>query len=224
MPAFTALIPHPHASKPIAQRLRGFAATLAAVAAMLVPLAWPAAAQAEKADRDQPLTVESDQMQYDDVKQVGTFTGRVVLTKGTIVIRAARLTIRQDEAGWQYGTAWGELATFRQKREGVDEWIEGRARRIDYDGRRETVRLQQQATMLRTDGSRVLDEIHGSDILYESGTELFSVQGAAGKDATPENPSGRVRMVIQPRNPAAGAAAPEPAPLKPADRLSPGAR
>jgi len=199
---------------------------LVAQAACVVAIAlsgWPVAALAEKADRDQPLTVESDQMQYDDLKQVGTFTGRVVLTKGTILIRADRLTIRQDDAGWQYGTAWGDPATFRQKREGVDEWIEGRARRIDYDGRRETVRLQQQATMQRTDGSRVLDEIHGSDILYESGTEVFSVQGGAGKEATPENPSGRVRMVIQPRA-ADGPAKSEPAPLKPAERLSPGAR
>jgi len=200
------------------------AALLAATFVAATALAgWAGPALAEKADRDQPLAVESDQMQYDDVKQVGTFTGRVVLTKGSIVVRADRLTVRQDEEGWQHATAWGAPATFRQKREGVNEWIEGRGRRIDYDGKRETVRLQQQATMQRTDGSRLLDEIHGNDILYESGTELFSVQGAAGKAATPENPSGRVRMVIQPRT-ANGTAPGEPAPLKPADGLAPGSR
>jgi lipopolysaccharide export system protein LptA len=195
----------------------------AAFAAAIALAGWTGSALAEKADRDQPLAVESDQMQYDDIKQVGTFTGRVVLTKGTIVVRADRLTVRQDEEGWQHATAWGVPATFRQKREGVNEWIEGRGRRIDYDGKRETVRLQQQASMQRTDGSRVLDEIHGNDILYESGTELFSVQGAAGKEATPENPSGRVRMVIQPRT-ANGSTPGEPAQLKPADRLEPGSR
>lgn len=200
-------------------------AALAATAlvAAIALSGWTAPARAEKADRDQPLAVESDQMQYDDIKQVGTFTGRVVLTKGTIVVRADRLTVRQDEEGWQHATAWGAPATFRQKREGVNEWIEGRGRRIDYDGKRETVRLQQQASMQRTDGARILDEIHGNDILYESGTELFSVQGAAGKETTPENPSGRVRMVIQPRT-ANGQAPGEPAPLKPADRLAPGNR
>ncbi|TXL65470.1 lipopolysaccharide transport periplasmic protein LptA [Zeimonas arvi] len=199
------------------------ALTATAFVAAIALSGWTAPARAEKADRDQPLAVESDQMQYDDIKQVGTFTGRVVLTKGSIVVRADRLTVRQDEEGWQHATAWGAPATFRQKREGVNEWIEGRARRIDYDGKHETVRLQQQATMQRTDGARILDEIHGNDILYESGTELFSVQGAAGKEATPENPSGRVRMVIQPRT-ANGQSPGEPAPLKPADRLAPGSR
>lgn len=202
---------------------RRSAMLLAALSAALALGGLPGSALAEKADRDQPLAVESDQMHYDDIKQVGTFTGRVVLTKGSILIRADRLTVRQDEEGWQYATAWGAPASFRQKREGVEEWIEGRGRRIDHDGRRETVRLQQQASMLRTDGSRVLDEIHGNDILYESGTELFSVQGAAGKEVTPENPSGRVRMVIQPRT-SRETAPGEPARLAPAERLAPGSR
>lgn len=193
-----------------------------ACAAGFVLAGWPGLAGAEKADRNQPLAVESDRMQYDDIKQVGTFTGRVVLTKGTIVVRADRLTVRQDAEGWQYATAWGAPASFRQKREGVDEWIEGRGQQIDYDGRRETVRLQQQASMQRTDGSRLLDEIHGNDILYESGTELFSVQGG-GRGVTPENPSGRVRMVIQPRTD--GPRQPDDATrLKPAEQIQPADR
>ena len=222
-------------SDPMPRRFRAPSAALAvARLAVLACLALAAPAQAEKADRDKPLNIEADRMQYDDLKQVSTFTGRVVLTKGTIEIRADRLTVRQDAEGWQYGTAWGELATFRQKRDAVDEWIEGRAKRLDYDGRLETVRLQQQATMQRTDGSRVLEEIHGSDILYESRTEFFTVEGGAGTTgtgATAANPSGRVRMVIQPRTSAGGQApaaptapAAPPASLKPAERLAPGAR
>lgn len=166
------------------------------------------AAFAEKADRDKPLAVESDRMEYDDIKQVGTFTGKVVLTKGTILIRADRLTVREDEDGFQHGTAWGAPATFRQKREGLGEWVEGHGRRIDYDGRRDSVRLQEQAMIRRTDGGKVLDEIHGNDIVYDSGTEIFTVRGSDGRAPTAANPSGRVRMVIQPRKP--GEAAPDP--------------
>jgi lipopolysaccharide export system protein LptA len=195
----------------------------AALLAAALSLSASTRALAEAADREKPINVEADRMLYDDQKQVSTFTGRVVLTKGTIEIRADRLQVRQDAEGWQYGTAWGEPATFRQKREGVDEWIEGRALRIDYDGRKETVRLQQQAMMQRTDGSRVLDEIHGNDILYESRTEFFTVEGGEAA-ATPANPSGRVRMVIQPRKDGAASAPPAPAKLKPADRLAPGSR
>ena len=183
---------------------------------------WLAAlptAFAEKADRDKPLTVDADRMEYDDIKQVGTFTGKVVLTKGTILIRADRLTVRQDEDGFQHGTAWGAPATFRQKREGIGEWVEGHGRRIDYDGRRDSVRLQDQAMIRRTDGGKVLDEIHGNDIVYESGTEIFTVRGSDGRTPTASNPSGRVRMVIQPRKP--GESPPDPATrLAPAGGLS----
>ncbi|HWJ95869.1 MAG TPA: LptA/OstA family protein, partial [Telluria sp.] len=57
---------------------------LAAVLASQAP-----AARAEKADRDKPMNVEADALRYDDIKQTSVFTGRVVITKGTIVIRGA---------------------------------------------------------------------------------------------------------------------------------------
>ena len=48
---------------------------------------WGGAAHAEKADRNKPMNVEADALRYDDLKQTSVFTGRVVLTKGTILIR-----------------------------------------------------------------------------------------------------------------------------------------
>ena len=47
------------------------------------------AAQAEKADRNQPMNIEADALRHDDLKQTSVFTGNVVLTKGTILIRGA---------------------------------------------------------------------------------------------------------------------------------------
>jgi lipopolysaccharide export system protein LptA len=189
----------------------------------LLFLAVTGQALAEKADADKPINIEADRMVYDDQKQISTFTGRVVLTKGTIEIRGDRLEVRQDPEGWQSGTAWGEPATFRQKREAVEEWVEGRALQIDYNGQNETVILQQKAMMQRTDGTRVLEEIHGSTIRYESGSELFTAESGRAA-STPTNPSGRVRMVIQPRQ-EAPASPPGPATrLQPAERLTPGAR
>ncbi|MGD9942478.1 MAG: hypothetical protein AB7S98_04495, partial [Burkholderiaceae bacterium] len=86
----------------------------------------------------------------------------------------------------------------------------------------ETFRLQQQAMMQRTDGPRVIDEVHGSDILYESRSEFFTVEGTSGNAATAGNPSGRVRVVIQPREDPKAPPKPADAPagLKPAERLS----
>ncbi len=194
-------------------------AALALALAVALALA-PSPASAEKADRDKPTQVESDRMQYDDLKQVNVFTGNVVLTKGTILLHADRLVVRQDEQGYQYATATGNLATFRQKRDGPGEqYVEGQARQIDYDGRAETFRLQQQAMLRRTAGGRVMDEVHGSEILYEARSEFFTVEGKGEAGATQENPSGRVRVVIQPREDPAPAPAGNPTTLQPSERL-----
>src|SRR3984957_1423322 len=82
-------------------RTRTFlAAALAALACFgIAPLA-----HAEQADRDKPLNIEADNMTYDDLKQLNIFTGHVVATKGTIIIKADRVDVTQDPQGYQYAT------------------------------------------------------------------------------------------------------------------------
>lgn len=166
----------------------------------------PAAGLAERADRDKPTQVEADAMHYDDVRQTNVFTGRVTLTRGTLIIRADRILMRQDPDGYQSATATGEPATFRQKRDGGDFYIEGRARELDYDGKAELLRLRDRAQLKRLEGTRVTDEVHGGLIVYDARREIFTVDGN-GRGITPDNPGGRVRVVIQPRS-EAGAAPP----------------
>ncbi|MEB2335965.1 MAG: lipopolysaccharide transport periplasmic protein LptA, partial [Burkholderiales bacterium] len=71
------------------RRRRAAAVRAALVLALSAGLAAPAVA--EKADRNKPINVEADRMQYDDLKQINVFSGNVVLTKGTILLRADRL-------------------------------------------------------------------------------------------------------------------------------------
>jgi lipopolysaccharide export system protein LptA len=133
----------------------------------------------------------------------------VVLTKGTITLRGDRLVLRQDPEGYQHGTATGRLASFRQKRDGVDEWVEGYAEEIVYDGKLETVTLTGRARVRRLEGTRVVDEIDGAVIVYDGRTEQFSVDG--GTASGPASAvGGRVRVTIQPRLGDAGSAAPVP--------------
>src|SRR5690606_35171456 len=75
----------------------------------------PAPALAEQAHRKQQPTLPASRLQYDDLTQLDVFPGHVVLTKGATLQRAARLVIRQDPEGYQYGPATGNLAFFRQK-------------------------------------------------------------------------------------------------------------
>jgi len=169
---------------------------LRAVAALTVGLAMLAMAspaRAERADRDRPVNIEADRMNADDAQKTAVFEGRVVLTQGTLLIRADRLTVRQDKEGFQSGVALGKLATFRQKREGSDEYIDGEAERIEYDGRADRVQLFNQARLRREGG----DDVRGNYISYDSRTEYFTVQAA--KDASAESRDGRVRAVIMPK-------------------------
>lgn len=157
---------------------------------------------AEKADAGKPTNIEADQMVYDDVKQVNTFTGNVVLTRGTLVLKAHKVTIRQDPQGYQSATIFaapGNVATFRQKRDGgPDLWIEGQAQRIEFDGKTDVVKLYTNAKLRRLDGARVTDELEGEHISYDSQSEYLSVNNTASGDSKPD--AGRVRAVIQPRS------------------------
>lgn len=171
------------------------------------------AAHAEKADREKPIHLESDRVTVDEAKQVAVFEGNVVLTQGTLAIRGDRMQVRQDDEGFRFGTAWGNLAYFRQKREGYDEYIEGWAERIEYDGRADKVQMFNRASM-----KRGADEVRGNYISYDAVTEFFQVIGGGAKAATADNPEGRVRAVLQPKPKGKPAAA--PVPLTPAEKLS----
>jgi lipopolysaccharide transport protein LptA len=104
---------------------------------LILPLltSFALGAAAEKADRDKPMNIEADALRYDDAKKISVFTGRVVLNKGSIQIRGERVEVRQDAQGFQYGVVTaepGKRAFFRQKREGLDQYIEGEGSSIDY--------------------------------------------------------------------------------------------
>lgn len=167
----------------------------------LLCLAGSHSVYAEKADLDKPTKVEADQMAYDDAKQVNTFTGNVVLTRGTMSMKGGKLVVTQDPAGYQYATLVapaGSVATFRQKRDGGPNlWIEGEAERIEFDGKSEVVKLFNKAKIRRLEGPKPMDEVEGEFISYDSRAEFFSVNNTASTGSKPGK--GRITAVIQPR-------------------------
>ncbi len=169
---------------------------------------------AEKADRDKPMNVEADSLRYDDVNQTSVFTGKVVITKGSILIRGARVNVRQDQQGYQFGTVTaepGKLAYYKQKREGLDEFIEGEADVIEYDGKADRVKFIKRAELRRLRGPNVADEMTGNLITYDNTSDVFTVDGGpAGTAAAPGVPAGRIRAVLSPRTSASA-----PAPVAP---------
>ncbi len=179
------------------------------------------AALAEKADRTKPMNIEADAMRYDDLKQTSVLTGNVVVTKGTITIRGARIDVRQDPEGYQYGVvtaAPGKLAYYKQKRDaGTDEWTEGESEVIEYDSRADNVKFIRRAVMRRLLGATPNDESSGALIVYDQSNDTFTVNGAPlppGASVATGAQGSRVRAILTPR-PAASAPASSAAPAAP---------
>lgn len=162
---------------------------------------------AEKADRQQPMVVEADKPGTVDMqRKVVVFNGNVAIVQGTMRITADRVEVRELGDGKRLAIATGSKAaqaTFRQKRDGVDETIEAAADRIEHDGATDILRFVGQATVRRMRGTVKADEISGQTITWNNTTELFRVEGGA---VTADNPSGRVRAILSP-TPAVGGGA-----------------
>ncbi|MFM8929481.1 MAG: lipopolysaccharide transport periplasmic protein LptA [Betaproteobacteria bacterium] len=157
-------------------------------------------AQAEKADRQQPLNIEADHSSTVDMaRRVVVFNGRVVLTQGTLRILADRVELAEVGDNHRTAVARGrpeQPAQFREKRDGVEEFVEGRADLIEYDSRESLIRLSGKAVVRRLRGTQLAEEVQGETIVWNGSRETFSVAPAerTGADAR----SDRVRGVFIP--------------------------
>ena len=155
---------------------------------------------AESADRDKPIELEADTVTVNDAKKTSTYMGNVILTQGTLIIHADKLIVREDKDGFQHSTSTGNPTTFKQKREGKNEYMQGSGQRIEYDGRMDKVQLYTKAWVKRGE-----DVVYGDYISYDANAEYAEVIGGT-KSESGSTSSGRVRAIIQPKNkPAAGA-------------------
>lgn len=153
-----------------------------------------AAAHAEQADSTKPIEIEANRMSADDARRVTVFEGNVVVTRGTLNIRADRIVVRQDADGNQYATATGNPVRFRQRqdpkppdKEGV--WLDGEAKRVELDDRSGKIELFESARV-----NRGGDEVAGDYILVDQRSDFFTVTPGKGS-------GGRVRATIQPKPP-----------------------
>lgn len=163
-------------------------------ALLLLLLALPAgAALAEKADREKATQIEANKMSSDETRRLTIFEGSVVLTKGTMSVKADRIVVRQDAEGYQYATATGNPVRFRQRldpKEGQEPvWMDGEAMRIEVDDKKQTLELHEKARV-----NRGGDEVQGALIFVDQRSDFYSV--SAGKDS----PGGRVKATLQPKS------------------------
>ena len=171
-----------------------FLRTLTALCAVVLGFA----AHAEKTDREKPITFTSDDGEVNYEKRTGVLKGNVVITQGTLTIKANRIDFRQNADNSLSATAFGTPLAFRQKRDDADGYYEGWAQRAEYDGQKEQIELFDNAIL-----KRGADEIRSNYIYYNSSTEMFKAEGRTS--ATPPaagdlGRNDRVRGIFQPKS------------------------
>ena len=150
-------------------------------------LVLPAGAvQALPGDKDQPISVEADELEIRDAEKISIYEGNVRLVQGSLEITSERLVIHFNDADeLQLMEMTGAPARFRQLDEQREEMI-GEARQINYLESDSMLELIEDAHF-----SRAGDLIESNRIRIN--TENNSIQ--AGDARTDE----RVKMLIQPR-------------------------
>ena len=147
-----------------------------------------------RSDKDQPTTVDADRVDVDDKKGLSTFTGNVVVKRGSIRIDADKVVIYRDaKRGLDRVHATGNRAKYRQRPENKPEDIVAEAKSITYDANKATVLLNKQAIVYQGK-----DTFRGDRIIYDiKKDQVLAKSGAV--PAVPGEKRERVRITIQPK-------------------------
>lgn len=164
------------------------------------------AAQALESDRDQPATIEADEVEFDFRNGTRTYKGDVVVVQGTLRITGDKLVIRYTEGDEQIETAtsWGNPATFKQRPDGKDQDVYGEGNEIVLNEIDNTLTLIENAVMTQAGNTA-----KGNRIVYDMASDKMTVKGMrrqqaggseeAGGEAE-ETGDGRARVIITPED------------------------
>ena len=171
---------------------------LLCIFAVLLTVSAPAVA--EKADRLKPTNIEAKRGTIDEANKVRTMEGDVILVQGTMRITAEKMVVKEDATGNISAQAFGPSAgqiTFRQKREGFSDFVDGVADRAEFDDKASTLKLFGRARLTSAG-----DVAEGEYIYFNTATEVYAIRNSAADDkpgAVQADTSGRVKITIQPR-------------------------
>jgi lipopolysaccharide export system protein LptA len=181
--------------RPIADtalRLRALPLAVAAIA-----LTWAGAVSARDSDRNQPMDIDAGRQEGTlDGNSVNVLSGGVVITQGTLDIRADRADIHQSGGEVVRAVLTGKQAVLKQQMDDGSP-MTAKADRIDYEMTSDVIVLTGNYTVTTARGTT-----SGQRLTYN----LKSGRVESGGD------SGRVKMTILPKSGRASAPPPKPAP------------
>ena len=153
---------------------------------IIVTVAIPGICAALESDKDEPVTIESNRAELDQVAQVGTYTGNVVVTQGSFRLNADTMVVTIEEGEINHIVAKGDPTDFKQRPEGQTEDVKGGAKQIDFYADRSLIVLTGEAWVRQGE-----DMVESPKIEYEVETDRVRAIGSG-------DGSGRVRMIFHP--------------------------
>jgi len=159
-------------------------AVVTSVAGLLFGLVLSATVQAKTADFKQPIDIKADRSEYNEKEGHQSLSGNVLITQGTMKIRADSIIVRLDSQN-RLSVIEGEGSPiiFQQQND-LGELVEGKCRRIRYDAVKGRLTLSGSATL-----SEPKQQLRSEKIVFNSITQTVVAEG--GK-------SGQVSITLQP--------------------------
>jgi lipopolysaccharide export system protein LptA len=139
-------------------------------------------------DSSQPIHISADSAHMDENTGTTTYNGNVLMTQGTLEIRAAKVDLYRTNDDISHIIATGNLANFRQQPAADKPITDAFGQKLEYRIADKTVTITGQA---RVEQAR--DTFSGERIVYQMDKAIvnaYSGTGASGE---------RVQMVIQPK-------------------------
>ncbi len=150
----------------------------------LLALLLNSPAFAEKADREKLMNIAADNCMLDQKNQQSTCIGNVIVTQGTMLMRADKVITRQDAEGRQYAKGEGRPVRFKQKLDS-GEMLDAESLSFDYDEVKGEMVLIDKAWVKKGQ-----DIVMGDTITYNLNTEFYQAQS---------KPGNRVNITINPK-------------------------
>ncbi len=139
-------------------------------------------------DRQQPIHVSADSAQIDDNTGITTYKGNVLITQGSLEIRAANVDLYRINDEVSQLIATGSPANFRQQ-PSLDQAItDAFGEKLDYQVTNQTVTITGKARV-----EQAGDTFSGERIVYQMNKAIVNAYSGKGSSGQ------RVQMVIQPK-------------------------
>jgi len=157
--------------KPVLRKLSSH--SLPQLSVLLLLLLASPLTRALQSDKDQPMVVDAKEIEMDFRNGSRIYTGKVRAKQGSMKLQADKVELYLKHGSLDKGFAWGKRAVFRQRPDGKDTDVIGKALKIEVYQTKNLVFLKGKASITQN-GSTIL----GEKITYNMKTDKMKVLGS----------------------------------------------